>query len=201
MPRQVDHIARRRDITTASVRILARGGPQALTLRSLAEELGGSITLVTHFFANRADLFAAVVDDLIASYETELNELEAGADDLTRLVIFLRWMLPLSPEDVQTEAGRVSLISHRDEHASIQRFFDVMEDRMRALLRSHLEPLELSVELDVAAAFLRATVNGIVLSAVEHPDLWPAQVQLASLNIALNGLGIHTIADSQAAVG
>ena len=74
MPRYVDPLTRRMEITSAAMRILARGGPQALTLKSLAEEMGGSITLVTHFISNRAELFTAVVDDLTESYDEELRK-------------------------------------------------------------------------------------------------------------------------------
>jgi AcrR family transcriptional regulator len=190
MPRHVDHAERRREITSAAVRILARGGPSALTLKSLAEELGGSITLVTHFFANRAEIFAAVVDDLSAGYDAELAELEGDADESRRLGILLEWMLPLTTDDIAVEAGRIALISHRGEHVSIDHFFDVMEDRMRGLLRSHLSGLVPAESVEGAVSMLRAVVNGLVLSAVEHPELWPAPSQLAVVESALSSLGL-----------
>ncbi len=188
MARHVDHAERKREIAEAAVRILARGGASALTLKSLAEELGGSITLVTYFFSTRAEIFTAVVDDLVAGYDAELAQLEEGADPLGRLKILLEWMLPLTPEDVASEAGRIALIPHRGEHASIDRFFDVMEYRMRGLLRSHLMEVVPANRLEPAVSLLRATVNGLVLSAVEHPNLWSRDEQLAVIDSALRSL-------------
>ncbi len=98
MPRHVDPAQRRREITVAAVRILARSGPRSLTLKSLAEELGGSITLVTHFFSNREDLFSAVVQELTEGYDHELAEMEAGASPVERLRILLQWMVPRMPK-------------------------------------------------------------------------------------------------------
>ena len=188
MPRQVDPYQRRREITSAAIRILARSGPRNLTLKSLGEELGGSITLVTHFFANRDDLFSAVVDDLIEAYDAELAGLEEGVGPEERLRILLNWMLPLDAEDREQEAGRIAMITHRAEHASIAQFFDKMEQQMRSMLREHLTALDLAVDIEVATGFLRATVNGLVLSAVEHPDLWPAKAQQDAIELALRAV-------------
>jgi len=191
MPRQVDHRQRRKDITAAAVRILSRGPTSQLTLRSLAEELGGSITLVTHFFANRDDLFVAIVDDLIAGYDAEIAKLEEGEDEVERLRTLLRWMVPSKRSDIERECGRVALIAHRAEHQHVQYFFDSMERRMRGLLQSHLRPLVPREELNASVDFLRATVNGIVLSAVEHPQRWPRARQFKTIDLALRGLGIE----------
>ena len=188
MPKYVDHAERRREITDAAVRILARGGASALTLRSLADELGGSITLITHFFASRDDLFSGIVDDLIATYRAELDELESGASPQDRLHILLRWMLPVDGDSTAREAGRIALVPHAGESSSIQRFFDVMEDTMRRLFAEHVAELDLGLDAELAAAYLRAVINGIVLSRVEHPDLWPEARQRAVLDIALYGL-------------
>lgn len=191
MPRFVDPAQRRREITVAAVRILARSGPRSLTLKSLAEELGGSITLVTHFFSNREDLFSAVVQELTEGYDHELEALEAGASPFERLRILLQWMVPLDAEGIEAEAGRVALITHRGDHESIDNFFNVMELRMRSLIRGHLEDLSVDLDLEFATAYLRATTNGVTLSAIEHPDLWPAELQKQVLDVALNALGIN----------
>lgn len=190
MPRQVDHAQRRKDITAAAIRILSRGPGSQLTLRTLADELGGSITLVTHFFASREDLFKAVVDDLIDSYDAELAALEQGADDVTRLRILLDWMAPSSRADVEKETGRVALIAHRNDQDSVDYFFRAMEKRMRQLLRSHLEPLLPPETLSHGVDFLRVTVDGMVLSAVEHPTRWSRKRQERLLDTALGALGI-----------
>ena len=190
MPRQVDHVKRRKEITAAAIRILSRGPGSQLTLRSLADELGGSITLVTHFFATREDLFVAIVDDLIQGYDEELADLEGGTDDITRLRTLLDWMSPSSRADIAKETGRVALIAHRGEQDSVEYFFDAMEKRMRQLLRSHLQPLVPRSELNVAVNFLRVVVNGVVLSAVEHPSSWSRAKQARVLDRALVAIGV-----------
>jgi AcrR family transcriptional regulator len=198
MPRQVDPVERRRQITSAAINILAAGGASALTLKSLAEELGGSITLVTHFFSSREDIFTAIVDDLANGFDAELEALEKGADAHGRLRILLEWMIPLAAEDVDQESGRIALISQRHTHQGIDHFFSVMESRVRGLLRSHLEPLVAESELPLYVDYLRALTNGLVLSSVEHPEIWTRERLVAVLDTSTRALGLQAPA-SQAA--
>ncbi len=153
--------------------------------------MGGSSTLVTHFVATRDDLFTTIVEETLATYDEELAELEAGAGPSERLWIFLRFLLPLSSEDSLGEAGRIAMIPRRGDHAGVDHFFDEVENKTRALLRSHLEECVPPEDVDLAVSYLRASVNGVVLSSIEHPDRWPPAEQLAVLRLALRALGIE----------
>ncbi len=61
---------------------------------------------------------------------------------------------------------------------------------MRSLIRGHLADIGIDTDLDFATSFLRATTNGVTLSAIEHPDLWPNELQKRVLDTALSALGI-----------
>jgi len=52
----VDHEDRRREIVRAAIEVVKKHGYQGLTLRSLAAQMGGSSTLVTHYFRSRRNL-------------------------------------------------------------------------------------------------------------------------------------------------
>jgi len=62
MPKYVDPQKRMDEIVDASERLLSTGGFTNLTLRNLAKQMGGSITLVTHYFESRAALVTAILD-------------------------------------------------------------------------------------------------------------------------------------------
>ncbi len=171
--------------------MLAHGGPAELTIRSVAKRLGGSITLVTHFYPTRPELMRAVVTAMNESFDAELADLETGADARGRLLILLKWMLPLTEQDWVNESGRVQLLSQRGKDASVEEFADGMDTRMRDLLRQHLEPLVPEDRVETYVDLLRVTVNGIVLAAVEHHDDWPAKRQLTVLDEALSAFGLR----------
>ncbi|MEV4036312.1 TetR/AcrR family transcriptional regulator [Streptomyces umbrinus] len=190
MPRHVDHDQRRADIIEAAKQILANGGPDGMTIRSVAKRLGGSITLVTHYYPTRPELMRAVVAEMNESYDTELADLEAGADAHGRLYILLEWMLPLTELEWVNESSRIQLLGRRGQDPSVEEFADAMDARMRDLLRQHLEPLVPKDRVEGYVDLLRVTTNGIVLSAVEHHDDWPAKRQLRVLEAALTAFGL-----------
>jgi AcrR family transcriptional regulator len=190
MPRTVDRAERRREIAYAALRLMSTRGPAALTLRGLAEELGGSITLVTHFYRNRAELLEGIADQLIADYDAQLADLERGADDLARLRVLLEWMLPLTQEARNEERARVLLNAERHSDLHVQSFFEAMDRKMRGLLRDRVSALVDPSDVDITVDSLRVMVNGVVLSAVEHPRKWPAKRQRALLDHILGCLGL-----------
>ncbi len=189
MPRRIDPQRRRTEIADAAMRVIARSGVAALTLRSLAEEMNGSITLVTHFVANRSSLFETIVDELIAGYDAEIAELERGVEGYARLRRFLEWLLPLAPRDIEREAVRIALNTARGEPA-VDHFFEAIDARIRELLATHLDTLLPADQIPDAVDFLRAGLNGVVLSAVEHPDHWTPRRQLVVLDRMLRSLTI-----------
>ena len=179
MPRSVDHDERRRDITRAAIRLLALNGPRGLTLRALADELGGSITMVTHFFPNRGAILDAVTSQLIEEGATDLASFEsAELAPAERLRAFLVWLLPTTSETLQLERGRVLLSAESDAHFNVQEFFDTWERTIRDLIERYVAPLVSEGERQFYIDLLRVVQNGVVLSSVEHPKYWTPEKQV-----------------------
>ncbi|MFC8598277.1 TetR/AcrR family transcriptional regulator [Isoptericola sp. NPDC057191] len=59
MPRRVDHDQRRRQITDACRRVVARDGLEAATFQAVAAESGVSVRLVQYYFGNKHGLLVA----------------------------------------------------------------------------------------------------------------------------------------------
>ena len=198
MARHVDRAQREQDIAKAAIRILSEEGPAALTLRRLAKELGGSQTLITHFYPNREELFRAVTDRLIASYDEDLGRLEQGKNPAERLRLLLEWMLPMGQENQLAERGRVLLVGQRNQTDGVQHFFDAHESKMRQLLRDHVTPLSPADRVEPIVEILRVLVNGVALSTVEHPGEWPDQRLTGLLDSILDTLGLLGASSSAA---
>ena len=190
MPAAIDRDERERVIYEAAIRLLSDRGPGALTLRNLAVELGGSITLVTHVYPDRASLMRGITQQAIDEFDRDLAKLERGADERARLRLLLEWMLPMTKSDQVKERGRVMLVSYRDSDLHVSVFFVAMDQKMRALLRSHLEPFLVGTELDLAVETLRVMINGVVLATSEHPGKWPRRRILALLDHQLGLMGL-----------
>ena len=190
MPAVIDRNEREHEIFVAATKILGERGPEGLTLRKLADELGGSITLVTHMYPDRASLIKGITRTAIREFDKEIASLEQGADDKERLGTLLNWMLPLTPSDQHRETGRVMLVGYRESDLNVGYFFVAMDKKMRELLRQHLEPFKSGTDLMAAVELLRTTINGIVLSAAEHPGKWPRQRVVAIMEHVVRLLGL-----------
>ena len=64
MPKRVDHAERRAHITDALVRVAAREGLHAVTMRAVAAEAGVSLNLVQYYFGTKARLLHATLKRL-----------------------------------------------------------------------------------------------------------------------------------------
>ncbi|MER6135506.1 TetR/AcrR family transcriptional regulator [Streptomyces sp. NPDC001815] len=181
MPRYVDPEERVRDIATASLQALSEGGLSELTLRKIAQRMGGSITLITHYFPNREALLEAVLEYVLADTDAFLEELEQISDPRERLRIALRWFLPDTEDALRMERARVALLTHQGAEPVIGRHLQRMEPAMRAVLVRAIEELVPADELDGTVDMVRVWVSGIALSVVEHPEIWTHERQLAAL--------------------
>ncbi|MFJ8025417.1 TetR/AcrR family transcriptional regulator [Streptomyces sp. NPDC096311] len=186
MPRFVDSDVRRQEILEAAIVVLAESGLQGLSFRTVAQRLGGSATLVTHYYRSRRDMLVGLTSYSIAKGRDQLSVLEHDVEDpLARLRALLCWLVPDDAESLREEHARLNLMPARDSDADIAHFFDEWEREVRQLLRSHLIPLVPDSELDGITDFLRALTNGVCLSAIEHPDTWTASRQHSVITRAL----------------
>jgi len=190
MPAPIDRAAREREIAHAAIAVLASSGPGALTLRRLAQELGGSITLVTHVYPDRQALMEGLTKTLITTSREDLARFEAGLDDAQRLRGLLEWMLPLDGDTRSAEVGRVMLMAYRDTDLNVNIFYSAMDKEMRGHLRRHLRPFVGEDELEAAVEIWRVFANGVVLSVAERPEKWPRKRVLALLDSMMQRMGL-----------
>jgi AcrR family transcriptional regulator len=187
----VDHDERRRDVARAAIRLLARNGPRGLTLRALADELGGSITMVTHFFRNRSAILDAVTQVMIEDSAAELAEFDGeGVTPEQRLRGFLNWLLPTTDEAVALERSRVMMAAESDAHFNVQNFYDTWENTTRDLIAGYIPATVPPEQKAFYIDLVRVIQNGVVLSAVEHPKYWTPAKQQAFID-ALVPLIVH----------
>lgn len=187
MPRVVDHEARRRDIANISIRLLARDGAAGLSLRSIAAEMGGSLTMVTHYYANRQELMTDLAHQICDVWRAALVELdEKHREPRDRLRAFMIWLLPVNARGQEEERARLALLADNDpdSRAVLLEFDDVV----REMLRDRLKGLVPKRRVTAVADLLHAVAGGVVLDSQLSPETWPTKRQLALLDDLLDAL-------------
>jgi AcrR family transcriptional regulator len=191
LPKYVDHDQRRLDIIAATTSVLASEGFRGLSLNAVAKQLGGTVTMITHYYSSKNELINDLAARLIESYEADIEEIEAGMDDpRARLNVFLTWALPTSPEGLIEERSRIRLIADCDEIPEIRTMFKAFDVRMRSFMREHLRPLVGEEALESYVEMLRVVTTGVCLATVENQPEWPAARQLSVLNNTLDLMGL-----------
>ncbi|AXK36710.1 TetR family transcriptional regulator [Streptomyces armeniacus] len=102
MPKRVDHTQRRAHITDALVRVAAREGLHAVTMRGVAAEAGMSLNLVQYYFATKARLLHAALERLEQQshqrWEARLDALPSAPSAQEFIEAFLAEALPTDAE-------------------------------------------------------------------------------------------------------
>ena len=195
MPRHVDPEKRRRDIIRAASKLLLAQGLKGVTFASVAAELGGSTTVVTHYYSTVSELIDDVAARAVQAWQDDVDEIMAehpeGPEAQLRAVLF-EWLTPIVGENLDQERVRFILLGGRSFGDDTQRLLDSWEAGMRDLFRRCVRPLVPEERVEAVADVLRVAYNGLALSTAEHPDYWTADRQTAVFETVVASLGLLT---------
>ncbi|MFD3705297.1 TetR/AcrR family transcriptional regulator [Nocardia sp. NPDC058658] len=99
MPRLADHEERRRSITSAARRVIARGGLEAATFQSVAAEAGVSVRSVQYYFGTKREFLLATHRAVVEASGARMAQAfatlgpDAGPRDIVRIIALS--LLPL----------------------------------------------------------------------------------------------------------
>lgn len=199
MARVVDREQRRQAVVEAARLLVVARGRGALTVRNVAEAVGFSTTVVSHYFTDMAELLHATytkaarrsrrrVDavleadpvDLVGAIEAVLPLDEERREDWK--VWFSFWSEALA-DPVFAEAQR------ERSRGTIERYRRILDDLVAAGLGLRCRSLE-------AAQRLTALVQGIAAQAMFDPEHWGPERQREMVRGELDLLGWTTASRS-----
>ncbi|GAB4589591.1 TetR/AcrR family transcriptional regulator [Nocardia sp. IFM 10818] len=196
MPKLVDHTQRRREITDAIRRVIARGGLEAATFQTVAAEAGISVRLVQYYFGNKREFLLAthlaVVEDAGKRMAGALFALGEGAAPRDVLRTLITQLLPLDAarrdETVIFAAYHAasltgSPITGDDNAGAALWLVHACADQLRRQLE--LDPAStVSPELD--GELIAGTVAGLSGAMVQQPARYTPDVALGLVDRLLD---------------
>ena len=148
-------------VIEATLKVIEVGGVKEVTVRKVAEELGRSTTVITHYFPTREDLLdAALTQSFAQSKEQALLFMQGSKDELWA---FLLWSVSAEHRKVWLQLV-AAYLAGLDPHVSKQldEFVTWWDDQLLQLLKKRGVPGKTSQELcDV----IGVVVEGILLSS------------------------------------
>lgn len=176
----VDHAARRKQISEVSVKIIAKEGIDAATVRRISEELGFSTTVVTYYFANKNELLLCAYQSL---HDETYGKIQAIHDrDPTDLASCLLSMT--AADEVSFDRWRVYVAfwdraAHEPEWGVRQRKdYEYALEWIGSFVRARNG--ELNNVRDVSR-ILNTFIQGLSVQALMDRDSWPSEMIRAEI--------------------
>lgn len=192
VPKVVDPEERAKEIINAAITTLSKGGFGTFSLRNLAKQMGGSMTLITHYFPNREALMEAILASQVQDISDFNEEVQNVADPIERLRLVIEWAIPSDEWSVTLEKARIALVAHRDVDPLIDEFIMRLEPLMRGVYRDHVAELVDEEDLEMTVDLMRSWISGMALSTIEHPEIWTRERQLRVAERFISMLPLHT---------
>ncbi|HUA29751.1 MAG TPA: TetR/AcrR family transcriptional regulator [Streptosporangiaceae bacterium] len=172
MPKEVDHLARRRELADAACAVIARNGLAGTTLADVAAESGWSIGSIRHYFANKDELVASALWRVGERVDERIRRRTAGGMTMSDLRTAAIELLPL---DAGRREEALVHLAFMAQAAVVPALADAAEGAAQRLQ----EPL--------AARFAHAAAAG------ELPEHLDAGHEAARLRVLLDGLRVQLV--------
>lgn len=169
--------ARRAEVVDAAIRVIARDGLAAASLRSIAREIGYTTGVVMHYFKDKRELLVAAAQAVFDPFDPLLADATSdGFDGLRRLCV-----VPLPTTAGNEALWRIyaqALASAETEPAFaavVRARYAAIRERVGALLAEGQRDGSLRGDFDPAAQcdILCALIDGLSLHAISEPDRFP----------------------------
>lgn len=187
---------RRAEVIQAAWRVIAREGLDRTSMRAIAQELGSSTGVVTHYFRNKEELTLFALEQVFEFVVVEMRACAEKWQGIERLEQMLFMALPLAVSDrddwkvwvafLGYSIGRDRLIQEHCKRYGILR--DLIVETLAELQAEGL--IRAGLDLAFEANALIALVDGISMSVVINPEQFSASQQQALVVRAVEPLRV-----------
>ncbi|MBD2517587.1 TetR family transcriptional regulator [Nostoc sp. FACHB-973] len=174
---------RRIEVAKAAWRVIVREGLDRASMRAIAQELGSSTGVVTHYFRDKEELTLFALEQVFENVLEDMKTCAEGRQGIDRLVQMIFVALPLEDIDkadwkvwvafLGYSIGRERLVQeHRKRYDFLRQIIcQELADLQKALL------IRADLDLTLEANALIALVDGIGTGVVIFPEQFSADQQ------------------------
>lgn len=174
---------KRREVLEATLRLLAREGPRAITHRAVAEEAGTSLRATTYYFASRDELLEEALrhyaELAIERFDAIASAFATPTDDPLGLASRLLSATILSDLD-DPQGGLVAefeLVLEIARRPALEATYRVWQARLEEMLARYARVLG-SNHAELDARLVLATLRGLEMEALARPSNRPTGEEL-----------------------
>ncbi|WP_431956925.1 hypothetical protein [Nocardia lijiangensis] len=187
MPRTVDRTARLTAIGDAVVTLAIDAGFAAVTIRSVAERIGASTSVVTHYVGGRDEMLRLAVRREIEARRRHAEDAMAGHRGAVSLRALVEWAVLTADE--ATHRFWLALVVGSPVEPVLRAELDAFNDWWDAQLRNRLQEAGIT-EIEHAADLLDVVVDGLVVGAFDAGAPWSPARRRQVLDTTWRALGL-----------
>ncbi len=187
MPIQVDSAERRAAIADATVRVAAREGLQAVTIRSVAAELGASTTVITNYLPTRTALLVNALQQIESAWLDELQAAVAGDSARDALRRAMRVAVDWDADELLRFQFWIAVLAVPDRDAKVDRHLVDSTAAMRELFSKLVDQCG-HPQATAAADMLVLVAQGAFVSIVETPQEWSRERLMETADAAVDAV-------------
>ena len=174
MPVEVNVEARLKEIAEATVAVSESRGAGGITIRAVAEKVGGSTTLITNYLPTRSALLRNAIEHAITAWDAEGNEVIDSTRSEDRFRALSLWSCSTADNDLLLRRLFIEVVSGAESSTELA---DVVRDEAH---RHRAELGETATEANVADPELAAdlmylVLRGFYMATLEDADQWTSE--------------------------
>ncbi|WP_414575356.1 TetR/AcrR family transcriptional regulator [Anabaena sp. CCY 9402-a] len=185
---------RRIEVANAAWRVIIREGLDRASMRAIAQELGSSTGVVTHYFRDKEELILFALERVFKNVLEDMKFCVKGRQGIDRLEQMILTALPLKMSDKADWKVWVAFLGYSIGREHLVQKHQKRYDILQQLISQELADLQtanlIRVDLDVTleANVLIALVDGIGTGVVICPEQFSAEQQQYLVRRHINAL-------------
>ena len=174
---------RRLEVTEAAWRVIIREGLDRASMRAIAQELGSTTGVVTHYFRDKDELMLFALERVFENLFRDMEASKKSQSGIGRLEEMIFAALPFEPSGVQGWQVWVAFLGYAIGREKLLREHQKRYNLLRQIICQELADLQVAklirngVDLTLEANALIALVDGIGMGCVISPEQFHADQQ------------------------
>ncbi|MBE9102973.1 TetR/AcrR family transcriptional regulator [Vacuolonema iberomarrocanum] len=174
---------RRLEVSEAAWRVIVREGLDRTSMRAIAQEMGCTTGVVTHYFRNKHELILFALHQVTEKLQVFMEKGTQSVSGFERLVAMLSAFLPLDVERQDILRVWLAFLGYAVGRENLMTEHQHSAARLRALVVQELQQLQAAqllrkdIDPTIEANALLAFVNGLSLDWLIQADCLTAEQQ------------------------
>lgn len=174
MPIDVQVDERLAAIAEATLRVAEARGADGITIRAVAEAMGGSTTLVTNYIKSRNALINNAIDHVLARWRDDETGALDGVAPEDRLETLALWSCSTTGDDELLRHLFIEMLAKSRGPSDVSEALSRDAEEHRSHLRDAAVAAS-APDPELTADVLHLVLRGYYLASVEDPERWTAE--------------------------